>query len=134
MDLCGANFSTAACPQQCLSPVTAFQLQNLPTCMDEVGAGMWRVALNITPWNPVAEIFDDCMSQYCSYADQSVGGCPYHGLSFYFSFQGLRSEVNGETIQWLCKNVDNKVNPDIGGIGVSKNLSTTNFSLLTCFR
>lgn len=116
MDRCGANFSTAACPQQCLSPVTAFQSQNLPTCMKEVSSGLWWAAQNITPWNPVVEIFDSCMSQYCNYADHSVGGCPYYGLSLGF-FSGAL-ELGDD--QWICKNVDNNVNPYIGGIGVSK--------------
>jgi hypothetical protein len=120
MDICGANFSTAACPQQCLSPVTAFQLQNLPACIDEMNAGNWRVVLNITQWNPISEIFDDCMRQYCSYTDQSVGGCPYHGISLSFFASDFDADVYGDTDQLLCKNVDNKVNPDIGGIGVRK--------------
>jgi hypothetical protein len=133
MAYCGANFSTAACPQQCLSPVTAFQSQNVVTCMDAINVGNLRVDLNITPWSPVSEILDDCMNQYCSYTDQNVGGCPYHGISFDFFFS-FDSDVYGDTDELLCKNVDNKVNPDLGGIGVSRNLSTTKPSMLTCSR
>jgi hypothetical protein len=106
MALCGANFSTAACPQQCLSPATAFQFQNLPACMDEEQSGKIEVALNITPWNPVVEIFDNCMIQYCGYTDQNVGGCPYDGVDLTLGFGEFTSEVYGDTDQWLSKNVN----------------------------
>jgi hypothetical protein len=77
MALCGANFSTVACPQQCLDPITAFQFQNLPTCLNEVRDGQLNIERNDTTWNPVMELFNNCVIQYCSYADQDVGGCPY---------------------------------------------------------
>lgn len=77
-----------------------------------------QIAQNITQWNPVVEILDACMSQYCDFADRTVGGCPYYGLSLDFTPDVMPRHIYGFTEHWLCKNVDNKVNPDIGGIGV----------------
>lgn len=59
------------------------------------------------------------MSQYCSYADQSAGGCPYDGFPILDS-DALVSDLYGDSDRWHCKDIDNNVNPDIGGIGVSK--------------
>lgn len=130
---CGTNFSTAACLQQCLTPETAFQSQNLFACLDEAAAGWIDLRLNVTPWNPVVEILDNCMSQYCSYTDQSVGGCPYLGIDS-LGRGSLTSEAYGKTDRWLCKNVNGQVNPDLGGIGVGRNPLLPNVNLLTCSR
>jgi hypothetical protein len=43
----------------------------------------------------------------------------------------LNSKWYGDTDQWICKNADGHVNPDLGGIGVGKNSSMPNVSLLT---
>jgi hypothetical protein len=109
-----ANFSTATCPQRCLDPVTAFQLQNFHTCLNEVASGLETIAANLTDWNPVVELVDNCMTQYCSYLGKGAGGCPYEAKSADF-----------------CSMADVHVNPELGGVGVGKIVSISKVVLLT---
>jgi hypothetical protein len=124
MDNCGFNSSTVACQQECLSPVTAFQSQNLLFCIKQLDAGIISIAigiaLNITLLDPVVEIFDDCMNQYCSGTDQSAGGCPDHNLPT-SDASGLDSSGFKVSDKGLCsEKINDKINQDLGGIGVSK--------------
>lgn len=125
MDNCGFNSSTVACQQVCLSPVTAFQSQNLPFCITEFDAGIISIALGIAlnvtlRKDPVMEIFDDCMSQYCSGTDQSAGGCPDPNLPT-SNASGLDSSSFKVSEEGLCnERINKQINQDLGGIGVSK--------------
>jgi hypothetical protein len=83
----------------------------------------------------VLGMINDCMSQYCQFPNADVRGCPYenisesslnaqYGLSWCAYPRIASGFLNGSP---SCKQLVGTVNPDIGGVGVSRPIDYLKF-------
>lgn len=65
-------------------------------------------------------LLNNCMEEYCDSEDPNLRGCPYRNISLPGKDAAGVSIIEPfETVSGACSNAARKVNPDLGGPGVS---------------
>jgi hypothetical protein len=117
----GLNFSSAR--DACLSPRLFFSEYALMDDCDTIFTGAYNDSSNcdLDFVQRALDLTNGCLQQYCENPDPELGGCPYKNLTI--SQFSCDNDDNGPVdmlMELSCNNVIKTVNPDIGGVGVSR--------------
>ena len=122
--LCSANHNVTlpSCARICLKPETAFSAGNWAQCWEHLKMFGKPPRELPTSYGPAfLSMINGCMRQYCEVPDPAVGGCPYEARNYTDVAVIVESQGLHYWDSIICSrySAQSRINPDIGGIGVS---------------